>query len=57
MRDQSAQVSSQTAKGEQADCRSNTASGIDPTSGSRHPGTFPARGDESAEEGSDHQSR
>jgi hypothetical protein len=45
LRDQSAQVSSQTAKGERADCRSNTASGTgksniafgtDPVSGSRH---------------------
>jgi hypothetical protein len=45
LRDQSAQASSQTAKGESADCRSYTASGTDPISGSRHPGTFPARGD------------
>jgi hypothetical protein len=52
IRDQLAQVSSQTAKGELADCRSNTASGTDPISGSRHPGTFPARGEVSAWEGS-----
>jgi hypothetical protein len=45
LRDQSAQVSSWTVKGEQADCRSNTASGTDPVSDSRHPGTFPARGE------------
>jgi hypothetical protein len=58
LRDQSAQVSSWTAKGEQADCRSNTdfrtsrsdpASGTDPISGSRHPGTFPSRGEVSPE--------
>jgi hypothetical protein len=32
--------------------RSNTASGTDPVSGSRHPGTFPARGEMSAWKGS-----
>jgi hypothetical protein len=56
----------QRAKGKGADCRSNTASGIgridtasgtDPVLGSRHPGTFPARGEVSVHEGSDHQSR
>ena len=61
MRDQSAQVSSQIAKDEQEDFRSNTASGTgrrdtgsgtDPISGSRHPGTFPTRGEVSAQEGS-----
>ena len=48
LRDHSAQVSSQTVEGEQADCRSNTASGTDPFSGSRQPGTFPTRGEVSA---------
>jgi hypothetical protein len=43
--------------GESLDCRSNTASGTDPVSGSRHPGTFPARGEVATWEGSDHQSR
>jgi hypothetical protein len=51
------QVSSRTAKGERVDCisdtasgtgRSNTATGTDPVSGSRHPGTFPAKGEVSA---------
>ena len=60
LRDQSAQVSSRTAKGEQADCRSDTAtgtgrrdtaSGTDPVSGSRHSGTFPSRGEVSAHPG------
>jgi hypothetical protein len=37
--------------------RSYTATGSDPISGSRHPGTFPARGEVSALEGWDHQSR
>ena len=55
--DQSAQVSSWTAEGELADWRSYTDSGTDPVSGSRHPGTFPARGEVSAWEGSDCQSR
>jgi hypothetical protein len=50
LRDQCAQVSSQTVNGELADFRSNTvsgtgrsdtASGTDPISGSRHLGTFP----------------
>jgi hypothetical protein len=57
LKDQSTQVSSQTAKDEQADCRSNTASGTDPILGSRHMGTLSARGEMSAWEGSDHQSR
>ena len=52
LRDQSAQVSTQTVKEEQVDCRSNTASGTDPVSGSRHPGTFSARGEVSSLEGS-----
>jgi hypothetical protein len=39
--------------GESADYRSDTASGTDPVLGSRHPG----RGEVSAQEGSDHQSR
>jgi hypothetical protein len=34
-----------SGKGEQVDCRSNTASGTNPVSDSRHPGTFPARGE------------
>ena len=59
LRDQSAQVNSWTAKGERADCRSHTASGTgrsntasetDLISGSRHPGTFPTRGEVSAQE-------
>ena len=33
--------------------RRDTASGIDPVSGSRHLGTFPTRGEVSAKEGSD----
>jgi hypothetical protein len=37
--------------------RSYTASGIDPISDSRHPGTFPTRGKVFAQEGYDHQSR
>lgn len=45
LKNQFAQVSLLTAKGEQSDCRSDTASGTDPVSGSRHPGTFPARGE------------
>ena len=57
LRDQSAQVSSQTAEGEQADCRSYTASGTDPVLGSRHPGTFPARREVATWEGSDCLSR
>jgi hypothetical protein len=43
--------------GESTDYRSNTASGTYPISGSRHLGTFPARGEVSAQEGSDRQSR
>ena len=51
---ESVQVSSQTAEGEQADCRSNTASGkgksdtaseADPSFSYRHLGTIPARGE------------
>jgi hypothetical protein len=38
--------------GESGDYRSDTASGTDPFLGSRHPGTFPARGEVSALEGS-----
>jgi hypothetical protein len=49
---ESVQVSSQTAKRERADCRSDTASGTDPVSGSRHPSTFPTREEVSAWEGS-----
>ena len=50
-----------TVKGEKVDCRSdtasgtgrgNTVSGTDPVWGSRNPGTFPARGEVSAQEGS-----
>jgi hypothetical protein len=50
-----------TAKGEQADYRSDTSSGTgrsnttygtDPISGSRHPGTFPTKGEVSSWEGS-----
>jgi hypothetical protein len=64
--DQSAQVSSPTMEGERADYRSytaagtgrsNTASGTDPISGSRHPGTFPDRGEETTWEGSDWRNR
>jgi hypothetical protein len=52
--------------GESADCRSytaaetgrsNTASGIDPFWGSKHPGTLSAKGEVSSWEGSDRQSR
>ena len=46
-----------TVKGERADRRSDTGSGTDPISGSRHPGTFPARGEVPTWEGSDLQSR
>jgi hypothetical protein len=53
LRDQSVQVSSQTAKGKLADCRSDRASGTEQFSGSRHPGTFPARGEMPAWEGSE----
>jgi hypothetical protein len=52
LRDQSAQVSSWTVKGKRAGCRSNTASGTDPISGSRHLGTFPNRGEMYTGEGS-----
>jgi hypothetical protein len=52
IRDQSAQISSQNAKGERGDCRSNTASGTDPFLDSRLPGTFPDRGEVSTGEGS-----
>jgi hypothetical protein len=57
LRNQSAQVSLRTAKGGQTDCRNDTASGTDPVSGSRHLGTFPAKGEVSTLEGSDCQSR
>jgi hypothetical protein len=53
LRDQTVQVSLWTAEGEQADWRSNTGSGTDTISGSRHPGTFLTRGEVSAWEGSD----
>jgi hypothetical protein len=52
LRDQSVQVSSWTAKGEQVECRGDTASGTDPVSGSRHPGTFSTKGEVSTQEGS-----
>ena len=52
LRDQSAQVSSQTVKGEPANCRSNTASETDSILGSRHLGTFPAGREVSTQEGS-----
>jgi hypothetical protein len=51
--DQSAQVTSQNVEGEWAVCRSDTASGTDPVSGSRHPVTFSARGELSDKEGTD----
>jgi hypothetical protein len=51
LRDHSEQVSSQTAKGEQADCKSDRASGTDPISGFRHWGSFPTRGEVSTWEG------
>ena len=58
LRDQSAQVRvgyrSDTASGIG---KSNTATGTDPISDSRYPGTFPARGEVFTLEGSDHQSR
>jgi hypothetical protein len=62
LRDQYAQVSLQNAKGERTDCRSNTGSRTDSVSGSRHPVTFPTRGEVSVPppppwESSDHQSR
>ena len=57
LRDQSAQVSSQTVEGEQEVYRSDTASGTDPILGSRHQGTFPTRGQVSAREGSDCQNK
>ena len=37
--------------------RNYTATGTDPISGSRYPGTFPVRGEVSAQKGSDLQSR
>jgi hypothetical protein len=53
LRDQSMQVSLLIAvEGELADCRNDTASGTDPISGFKHPGTFPATC-----EGSEHRSR
>ena len=57
VRDQSAQISLQTAKGQQVDRKSDTASGTGPVLGSINPGTFPAREEVSDQEGSDNQSR
>jgi hypothetical protein len=63
---ESAQVSSQSAEGEQADCssstasgtgRSGTASGTDPHVGLQTSGHLPTRGEVAAQEGSDPQSR
>ena len=47
------QASSQTAEGEQGDCRSNTASGTDPILDSTGSDTFPDRGEVATLEGSD----
>ena len=66
LRDQSAQISLQTVRVSERTAEvtqllekaeATQLLGIDPVSGSRHPGTFLSRGEVTAQEGSDHQSR